>query len=172
MWRRPPHCLIQREQVWPALQDLLGVAHAWRAITPPSARPKLHSVGVGCGRCLRGGIGIAQQGIHPGVETGEPLVLLPELLCFFLDLLGFVPDLLGFDLWPPADFVYSCCKRFSLSSSLSSCCYGFAGLRLRSLLDVVNGTPVEHRQQAPPGRQSGDPGGSIRTAPCHGLRGR
>lgn len=68
------------------------------AITPPSAQPKLHSVGAGCGWYLRGGIGIAQQGIHPGVETGEPLVLLPELLGFFLDLLGFAPDLLGFDL--------------------------------------------------------------------------
>jgi len=46
--------------------------------------------------------------------------------------------------------------RFSLSSASILSCYGFAGLRLRSLLDVVDGTPVEHRQQAPPGRQGGD----------------
>jgi len=53
-----------------------------------------------CGKpaCLRGGIGIAQQGIHPGVEYGEPLVLLPQLLGFVLDLLGFALDLLGFAL--------------------------------------------------------------------------
>jgi hypothetical protein len=83
-----------RGRVWAGYIDARQAAR----ITPPSAPPKLHSVGVGCGRCLRGGIGIAQQGIHPGVETGEPLVLLPEPLGFFLDLLGFVPDLLGFDL--------------------------------------------------------------------------
>jgi len=28
-----------------------------------------------CGRCLRGGIGIEQQGIHSGFECGEPFVL-------------------------------------------------------------------------------------------------
>jgi len=91
---------------------LLGVAfqaqlRAFAACFPPATPPGLHSVGAGCGRCLRGGIGIEQQGIQPGFERGETLVLDFELL--------------------------------------------------RSLFDVVDGSPVEHRQQAPPGRQGGGP---------------
>jgi len=74
----------------------------------------LHSVGAGCGRSLRGGIGIEQQGIEPGFERGEPPVL----------------DLEQPRSLPALEF---------------------------SLLDVVNGSPVERRQQAPPERQGGDP---------------
>ena len=81
---------------------------------PQAERPALHSVGAGCGRCLRGGIGIEQQGIEPGFELGEPLVLDLEPL-----------------RTPPA-------------------------LALAHL-DVLNGTPVQRRQQAPPRRQGGDP---------------
>jgi hypothetical protein len=52
---------------------------------------------------------------------------------------------------------FSSFKRFSLSSDSILSCYGFAGLRLRSLLDVVDGPPIQHRQKAPPRRQRGDP---------------
>ena len=47
-------------------------------VAAPSKAPRPHSVAVGCGRCRRGGIGTAQQGIEPGVELGQPLVLAPH----------------------------------------------------------------------------------------------
>ena len=41
---------------------------------PRSTVPGLHSIGVGCGGCWRGGIGTQQQGIEPGFDSGEPFV--------------------------------------------------------------------------------------------------
>ena len=83
-------------------------------------------------RCLRGGIGIEQQGIHSGFELGEPFVLflqqLQALVQFELSLLELALELLR----PLLAFEFS-------------------------LLDVVDGSPVERRQQAPPKRQGGDP---------------
>jgi hypothetical protein len=91
------------------------------ALDPRSTQQAIHSIGAGCGRCLRGGIGTEQQGIQPGFELGETIVLDLEQLQALLALASTQLEL------------------------------------LRPLLDVVDGTPVEHRQQAPPRRQRGDP---------------
>ena len=55
------------------------------AEAPPSTAPGLHSIGVGCGGCRRGGIGTEQQGIEPGFDSGEPFVLLLQLFDIVLD---------------------------------------------------------------------------------------
>ena len=82
-----------------------------------------------------------QQGINLGVEHGEPRVALLQLLGFFLDLLrtplALFHPLLALERSDPQLLCF--------------------------LLDVVNGSPVQHRQQAPPGRQGGDP-----LRPSHG----
>ena len=49
------------------------------------------SVAVGCGGNRRGGIGTEQQRVELEFERGETSIL---------------------DLWPPADFVYSCSNSF------------------------------------------------------------
>jgi hypothetical protein len=54
-----------------------------RAMAPHDAL--LHSIGVGCGGCWRGGIGTEQQGIEPGFDSGEPFVLLLQLFDIVLD---------------------------------------------------------------------------------------
>jgi hypothetical protein len=61
----------------------------------PSAAPPPRSVAVGFGGYRGAGIGTAHQGLEPGLELGEPLVLAP---------------------WPPADCVYSCSVSFSICS--------------------------------------------------------
>lgn len=77
----------------------MGGAEARRPISPaaaaPSGAPPPHSAATGFGRCRQGGIGTAQQGIEPGVELLQPLLLAP---------------------WPPADCVYSCSVSLSIRS--------------------------------------------------------
>ena len=63
-----------------------GVLSLLAALVHRAGQPGIHSAGAGCGRCRRAGIGIAQQGIHPGFELGESPVLLPQLL-------GYAPQL-------------------------------------------------------------------------------
>jgi len=57
------------------------------ALVAPSTAQPLRSAAVGFGGCRGAGIGTEQQGIEPGLEIGQPLVLAPQLLGFCLDLL-------------------------------------------------------------------------------------
>jgi hypothetical protein len=74
---------------------------------PPSTVPGLHSIGVGCGWCRRGGIGTEQQGIEPGFDICERSVFFLQPLDVGLD------QLKSRSAWVSISFV-----RLLLSSSL------------------------------------------------------
>jgi hypothetical protein len=100
----------------------------------PSTARELHSIGVGCGWCRRGGIGTEQQGIELGFDRGEPFVLGIELLVLSLQPLDIVLDQL----------------RSPLALLLSPLALEHTDPRVDCWM------PIELRQKASPWRQGGE----------------
>ena len=74
-----------RKELAPAERVGAGVAIGFLSwIGPHELQPSVYLVGAGCGRCLRGGIGIEQQGILDSRSASRLFSISSSFVCFLL----------------------------------------------------------------------------------------